>query len=116
MSDQAAVDLMTDSLNAMWKKRVALLMVVSGLVSSVLTTLGAQVVWPRQRFDSVNVRMNAFEAASLKQVARTDSVVLRLDSLARSQATGIYLTCEILTRVNPAGAVVPRDCSRRSSP
>lgn len=93
-----------------WRKRVALLVAGTALLTSALSVLGAQVLWPRDRIVAQNARIDTARAIATKAAQRVDTIATRLDSLDRRSKTSLYLTCELLKRVNPRGAIPPEGC------
>lgn len=93
-----------------WQKRIALLVAVTASLASALSVLGAQMIWPRDRIDAQGKRIDSVAAVATKAAVRVDTVAIKVDSIDRRSKTTLYLTCELLKRVNPRGAIPPEGC------
>lgn len=100
VSDAAMLDV------RFWKRRLFLLATLTSVATGAITVMGGRVVWPQETVKAVTVRQAALEdtVASLRR---------RVESLESLANTNITLTCQVLRRVNPRGAIEDSNCIGR---
>lgn len=86
-----------------WSEIVILAAAVVALATTVLPRLGVTQLWPGDNITAVT--------HTVRQ--QGDSIVAHgrvIDSLRTGHETQVYLTCQVLERVSPQGAILPKDC------
>lgn len=88
-----------------WGKRILVLAALFGTLAAAASSLGFQLLGPRQ----MATRVKAVEDSTTALSRRTTN----LESLMRRN---LYLSCQVLDRVQPARSIPPQECSPGATP